>query len=250
MHDPCTVAFDIRWPKFLSHSEYGDQLLTIWHRDPEADGSDDSCGWFTPPFSQEVKDLCKSLAAAESREPWFAALDAKNNADPILCERLIFGAFMLMSKCLMNRGVIRRPVSVTQAQRWAAEATHNSVDNFRFSLCFKSGYHSNWYKDGVPNTTEQDLHWREDHARAFFSAIAGWILRDRRPWYKHPRWHVWHWRFQFHPWQKLKRRWWDKCSVCGKRGFQPGTSAMGSWDGDEIWHEACDKNHPARVPQS
>jgi len=63
--------------------------------------------------------------------------------------------------------------------------------------------------------------------------------RRRKTWCIPWRWHFWHWRFQFHPWQQLKRRWWDKCCVCGKRGFSG--SAIGNWDGNRIWHSTCDK---------
>lgn len=51
MHDPMTVALEIKspfrgkpsqwWPK-----GYRSTLVTIWHKDPEKDGSDDSCDWF------------------------------------------------------------------------------------------------------------------------------------------------------------------------------------------------------------
>lgn len=49
MHDPSTIAFDIkirigRDPRngFPRHW----YIATIWHDDPETDGSDDSCHWF------------------------------------------------------------------------------------------------------------------------------------------------------------------------------------------------------------
>lgn len=54
MHDPMTVAFEIRYPwrkygargasEFLRN--YREAFITIWHVDPEKDGSDDSCDWF------------------------------------------------------------------------------------------------------------------------------------------------------------------------------------------------------------
>src|SRR5712672_751672 len=55
MHDPMTVAHEIRYPwhrypkaKRLTEFEktYRESFITIWHVDPERDGSDDSCGWF------------------------------------------------------------------------------------------------------------------------------------------------------------------------------------------------------------
>lgn len=51
MHDPMTVAFDFYLPKFWKrkrNKRWHDWfwILTIWHKDPESDGTDDSCRWF------------------------------------------------------------------------------------------------------------------------------------------------------------------------------------------------------------
>jgi hypothetical protein len=62
--------------------------------------------------------------------------------------------------------------------------------------------------------------------------------RFHRKWYQHPKWHIHHWSIQFHPLQNIKRRYWDKCCKCGKRGFK--SSAMGNWHGTKIWHQECD----------
>ena len=258
MYDPLTVAFEIKYPwraySYKDRTEdgltkfeqewrrtYRNSFVTIWHKDPELHGSDNSCGWFTPPFNETTREIVKSLASDEAREPWFMALKAKTNTDPILCERLLFGAFMLISRCLVNRGVIRKPVSVDDATRWAAEATHNSIDNFRSSLCFKSGYHSNWYREGRPNTVEEDKFWREEQVRSFFGSIAGWILREQRPWWKHPRWHIWHWRLQVHPLQQLWRYLFDRCAGCGK-GFAYGETPTDEWSGNRVWHQRCSES--------
>lgn len=254
MHDPMTVAFELRkpWRKYGSKGrneferDYRESWLTIWHVDPELHGSDDSCGWFTPPFSRETQEICKSLAHSEARDPWFFRLVAKSNEGPILCERLLFGAFVMVSRCLVNRGVIQRAVSVNQATRWAAEATHNGVDNFRNSLCFLSGYHSNSYHSDRLNTEEEDKFWREEQAKSFFGAIAGWILRDRRWWFQKPRWHVWHWKLQIHCVQAFKRWMFSRCDKCGK-GFAYGASVCGYWSSggprwfksERVYHADC-----------
>ncbi len=57
MHDPNTVAFDIRYPwpwprRVVDNFDLGrEHLITIWHVDPERSGAwgtrdDDSCDWF------------------------------------------------------------------------------------------------------------------------------------------------------------------------------------------------------------
>lgn len=67
MHDPQTVAFEIRypWKKYgkLGRDDfersYRESFITIWHVDPERDGSDDSCDW----FGRKLTDKEKALAA-------------------------------------------------------------------------------------------------------------------------------------------------------------------------------------------
>ncbi len=54
MHDPLTQAFQIKYPwkkwggkgKSDWERNYREAFITIWHKDPEKGGSDDSCGWF------------------------------------------------------------------------------------------------------------------------------------------------------------------------------------------------------------
>lgn len=280
MHDPCTQICVIPLPWFHTSTmgktkyRYWHPLITVWHVDPERGGGDDSCGWFRPRLTKEQQSIVKSLAGDEVRDPWFMSLSAKTNPNPIECENYIRGAFLLVSRCLENRyankGGLRKPVTLEEATKWAVILTHNSVDNFRTSLCFLSGWHGNWYKDGVPNTVEQDLWFREESAKGFFGAIMGYILRERRPWYKHPRWHVMHWKrkrdfskenpgwdagemrdwrekhpykywglpvpvvgwqIQIHPIQAFKRWAFSRCSICGK-GFKYGESpCSGQWNG-------------------
>ena len=256
MHDPDTQAFVIPygWKNETLGSgakwRYWKPLITIWHRDPEHGGSDDSCGWFRPPLSKDLRDMIKILAADEAREPWFMAKQAKTNDDPVEVETLVRGAFLYLSRCMKHRGFLRRGVSLSEAQQWASEMTHNHVDNFRSSVCFLSGYHSNWYRDGIPNTVEEDKFWREEQARSFFGAIAGYILRERRWWFQHPKWHVWHWRLQIHPLQAFKRWAFSRCCKCGGRfswGYSPCTH---SWNGigprwfrsePDVFHGNCNE---------
>jgi hypothetical protein len=64
MHDPMGVAHEIKypWPErwFSKHHRdkkdswswrYHGSFITIWHKDPEADGTDDSCDWFWRKFT-------------------------------------------------------------------------------------------------------------------------------------------------------------------------------------------------------
>lgn len=238
MHDPLTQAFVIpygwRAEQFKSGKKwrYWKPLITIWHKDPERGGSDDSCGWSRPRLTAEQCSIVNSLAGDEARNPWFMRLDAKTNDDPVAAEMLLRGAFHLVSRCLRNRGYRRAAFSDDQCARWASEMIHNPRDNFRSSLCFHSGYHSNWYREGVPNSAKEDEYFREQQAKSFFGAIMRMMLRESRCWFQHPRWHVWHWQFQFHAAQTFKRWAFSRCCRCGGRftwGYSP---CSGSWDSD------------------
>lgn len=148
MHDPMTVAFEIRSPlrrapdRFFPKG-YRPSLITIWHVDPERDGTDDSCGWFI-------------------------------------------------------RGRHLKPAD----QALAHSLIENEHDNLR-----------HWF----PDCDQEEAVGR---IKGIFSALR----RRERPWWRHPRWHLWHWRFQVHPWQALRRWLFSRCAGCGKRfpyGYSP-----------------------------
>ena len=61
MHDPETVAFDIKYPWKSRDREYRGSFVTIWHVDPEKDGTDDSCGWFIRSRHLDPKILDKII---------------------------------------------------------------------------------------------------------------------------------------------------------------------------------------------
>lgn len=71
MHDPMTVAHEIRrpWPdkksKLDPNWKYYPSLVTIWHVDPETDGTDDSCDWFYSDFTKEERAAALALITNE-----------------------------------------------------------------------------------------------------------------------------------------------------------------------------------------
>lgn len=177
MHDPMTVAFEIRYPwvsrrhrksasKFLR--TYRAPFITIWHKDPEKRGDEDSCDWF---------DGHLSIAEIE-----------------------------VVSRLL-----------------------DNPDDNLR-------GYFA-----GIDD---------DDHVRWLVGRIVHNTRRrfKPRPWWRHPRWHVWHWQLQCHPLQAFKRWAFSRCGGCGKRftwGYSPVSA---SWHGTgprwfrgerDVFHREC-----------
>lgn len=223
MHDPLTQIFVIRSPfgrkmsLFNKGEYYYEPLITIWHRDPEKDGSDDSCGWYYTKIDNFDKIVDKLVKDEKNlHELWDPSGIAK--ADPMSS---IFAAFEIVSwRCFKQRIKSKHLVRII-------EVATNPVDNLR-----------NFFA-GFDMTDERDVEW-------FFSCIVKIWLEINRPWYKHPRYHVWHWRIQIHPIQKLKRYLFTRCGYCGK-GFKYGESGFGTWNGEgpmwfkseKMWHDKC-----------
>jgi len=222
MHDPMTVVCDIPNP-FSWRKDYRDKwrmntLLTIWHVDPESDGSDDSCGWSFPRLTRMQRDALKFMASEEAERPWFLACGEKSNPDPVQAETLLRGAYLCVARAIDVR------VTWDEACCFASRYTHNDVDNFRSALCLLPGWHSNFSED-----REKD---RLYCATTFFFSVARNILRAHRPWWRHPRWHLHHWKVQVRPLQDFKRWAFSRCATCGKRfswGYAPVST---SWEGD------------------
>lgn len=170
MHDPLTVAFEIKYPwrtptpvpKLWPHG-YRRTFITIWHKDPERDGTDDSCDWFNQ--KRKLTPALKQLQEAT----WHL-------------ERLL-----------------------DNTPHYPDSAEHLAFQPVNFGI-------------------RELLH---QPSRTHF-------------WQLHPRWHFWHWRIQVHPLQLAWRWLFRRCAVCKGR-FAYNEEVIGSWSGDKIWHDKCDK---------
>jgi hypothetical protein len=251
MHDPMTVAHEIRypwwkyrpWPKRVDHRDdnkwvwdhglkeeekkgrslhwrdgYRESFIVIWHVDPERDGSDDSCGWSFPRLSIRQRQRIKSYAWFEGRDPYFLRSNEEKWTGSIVEAEQLYRALILRVAQL-----IEIPMTFDEAARRAAIEIH-APDCVPCSgmFCFKPGYHTNIKED----TAEE----REEVFASRMASIARGILSDRRPWWRHPRWHFWHWKIQCEPLCLLKRRLFSRCATCGGR-FHYGESVVSnSWD--------------------
>lgn len=90
MHDPLTVAFEIRYPwrqrgwrkyKDEFSRTYHQPFITIWHKDPETDGTDDSCDWFWRKFNAKEQARLNDLVTNpdDNIRHWFAVGDEEPN---------------------------------------------------------------------------------------------------------------------------------------------------------------------------
>src|ERR1044072_3419635 len=185
MHDPLTQAFSFgRW-------------LTIWHRDPLKFGNkicrrdDDSCGWFTPPYSPAKRDEIKKLSVWQYREIFakqVAGGEGKSYAyirnEPD-CVSAIYWSWRAIKHLYRPRG------------RWQWGCRLASSENEEiYSLATCPVYNLQHIFREVRN--------EETFERFFFLVFCAY-LRHSRPWYRHPRWHFWHWELQIHPVQTFKR---------------------------------------------
>lgn len=239
MYDPMTVAFEIKWPfggresgvratKNAKKHKYYSRLITIWHKDPEKKNGrdvrgDDTCGWFMRSGHGDPA-VIKSIEHDFAFE-WCNSWGGWFNEDGT--PHLSVGA---ITRNMFSIAAYHHLGSWERANKFMKKHLYDI-------LCFSENNIDSMHSTitgryGIPE--------KEDRIKSCTSIIYGCVLRWSRPWYKHPRWHVHHWRIQFHPWQYLRRRFWDKCCKCGKRGFPKGVSAMGDWNGTRIWHSTCD----------
>lgn len=273
MHDPMTVAHEIKypwfkhkpWPKKHRDKEgwdkkhawkdvmteyekrgcdsfwaegYRDTFITIWHVDPEKDGSDDSCGYSYIKLTRKQRNKLRNAAWSEGKEPHFLCCPEKtwtgNQSD---AESLYRGLYLLVARTL------RISMTYDEAAKYAAESMHiRTCGKYGDSLCFLAGYHTNSKTDSKDD--------RQEHFAGILCGIAREILTDRRPWWRHPKWHFWHWKFQCRPLNDFKRWAFSRCSKCGGRfswGYAPCTNSWNAtgplWFRSErdTFHGDCDR---------
>lgn len=256
MHDPMILAFDIKYPWFhykpwpkkarrdpnpfqlkrrwlddMTESEraqssnhwpegYRNTFLSIWHVDPEKDGTDDSCGWSRPKISKSLREKLRNVAWSEGNNRHFLCCREKEWDQPLAeAETLYRGMVLLVAR------VMRITMSFDEAAKYASEAVHHLDCGKSGSVfCFLPGYHSN-------SETDDDSH-RQDHFHGILCNVARSILDTRRPWWRHPKWHFWHWKFQCHPLQTFKRWAFSRCCKCGKRFTWGDSPVTNSWNSE------------------
>jgi hypothetical protein len=218
MHDPMTVAFEIPYPwrKYPKGHQtwpngYRETAVTVWHVDPERDGSDDSCGWFAPKGSTEKeRQIIADLLREERAFPYyFAQPTHRHSAEydypevrPGDCIALVYGVFHLFAARLEGRWKLT--TREIDAAIGLAVLPH---DNFQASFAASDD---------------------RDRERTLLMLLRNW-KRIHRPWWQHPRWHIRHWKIQVQAVQSFKRWAFTRCKVCGGR-FSWGAEGMtNSW---------------------
>lgn len=237
MHDPMTVAWEIKYPwrgdppSRMFPKGYRRTFITIWHVDPNIRGDDDSCGWFmrahhgdsavldkiVKRFELDWDTVFKSDSGNVYYTGWFMPEGDGAGMPNMGVSAIALNLFMVAALVYFgNDGDAWKPARRFCQKHlldilWFAE---NPTDSLRDSIVQKFG------------TDER----RDARIRGMAACIYGWILRKEQPWWKHPRWHIHHWKFQIHPLQDFKRWAFSRCATCG-RGFKWGESVVsGQWD--------------------
>lgn len=175
MHDPMTVAHDIRypWPWSKSGSGYRENLLTIWHVDPECDGSDDSCGWFmrSRHCDQEKLKKIESQFTFEWTHGvpngWFA-----DNGEPnYSCQAITLGMFRIAANIHFGH--------------WSRRADRFLNRNLHNILHFAENNCDSLFTFIVQPYGRDNRETAEVRAQAAASIVYSWLCRADRPWWKY-----------------------------------------------------------------
>lgn len=233
MHDPMTVVRNIKNP-FT-----GNTLVTIWHVDPERDGSDDSCDWFgggklTEKQRQTLDKIASVFAFEWNHDPpyerfgWFmptVVVDGQlRGGEPNYSTHAIV---LAMFRIAANE----------HFGHWSGRASRFLWQHVYDILMFAENSCDSLCTDIMQMHGPRDGD-RKKQARRFAAVVYAWILRAERPWWRHPRWHVWHWSLQIHPLQMLRRRLFTRCVHCGKRFKACDSAVSHHWeDPPRRWFE-------------
>ena len=229
MYDPNTIAFIIHYPwkdapsKHFPHG-YRHPFITIWHVDPESDGTDDSCGWSAPKPTEEDRKLIGGLAEWDVQsERFFSSPSIQYRS--VVEDPDYFYRKATMGDCLGL--TIEAWKKIKTSKIGNSELTTKEMNEvFDLAVCSNDNIRS--------VITANEPKPAEDIVRSFLFCVLRAFNRCHRPWWRHPRWHVAHWRFQIHPWEHFKRMF-ERCDGCGKRfsyGYAPTLGANGTFHQD------------------
>ena len=255
MHDPMTVAFEFRYP-WRAHRHprnefergYREAWCTIWHVDPCRDGTDDSCGLFMRARHGDKATLEKIVKEFDFN--WDRVFQSDSgrcypsglfhvDGEPYLSTHgITLNLFFSAAHIAFGHD---RDRAMLYLNRHLAEIlifAENPVDSLHDGIVRK-------FQAGCGEAYDSKA--RAERIRDMAVCIYGYILRDTRPWWRHPRFHFWHWKVNIHCLQNFKRWAFSRCSRCG-RGFRWGYAPCSGWTGGGpswfkgekgVWHSDC-----------
>lgn len=223
MHDPDTLICRIG-------------PISLWHHDPcnKPGCGDDSCGWFMrakhgkPEVLEAIKqrldfdfdrtwtsykgdewmtDQQHKEAGHESRAIYNCGLFCPNGDPHFSVHAIVLNLFQAGAWCYFRDKHKSTDTAWKQSKKWMQR---NLAEILLFAENPTDSLH-----DGITGKFRIACgeKWNRDEAlKEYAACIYGWILRSERPWWKHPRWHIHHWRFSCYPFWRKNRA---ECqSVC------------------------------------
>lgn len=183
MHDPYTQIKSFKY-------------FTLWHKDPEHRGNDDSCGWFLRSYHGD-KEVLKKIRSAIEFE-----FDRTYKSET---GTVYYVGYFSPTTGMPNYSTMGITLDMFSKAAWAFyypnwSAYKNFMRTELFDILHFAENNTDSLKDEITGTfrigtgTEWNEKKREEAIDHYASVIYGWILRKSRPWYRHPRWHVSHWR--------------------------------------------------------
>lgn len=198
MHDPFTLAFEIYLgSKKKNNGNYRTPLISIWHKDPCADGTDSSCGWYIRARHVDKKLRQNVLSEFEfnfKHNYWFNEVGISKFSTPGLVLNMYKTAawhvFMFMNG---GKPDSKRCDSFLKKNLYEIMIfAENPTDSLSYAID-RCAYEKEYF-----------------NARHFSDIVLSDVMRKLRPWYKHPRWHIHHWEITFPLFGYFYRKWFVK----------------------------------------
>lgn len=250
MHSPETLAFEIHLGrKQKKNGNYRTPFISIWTVDPCTDGTDDSLGWFMrdrhmpkgliDKVEKEFASEWDTVHIGENGFVYNCGWFSPQGKNVLSVSAIVLNMYIYAAKIALDRDGKTDP-----GKMW--KIAWRFVNRRYAQIMYFAENNRDSIKDVIVRKfqigcdVEYSPEKRKEMIRECASIVVCDIMRTTRKWYRHPKWNPRYWKLQFHPWQQFKRRYWDKCCECGKRGFKG--AAFSDWDGTKRWHQECDKS--------
>jgi hypothetical protein len=197
----------------------------LWHKDPcnKRGCGDDSCGWFKRASHGDPEVLAKIVKAFEFDwdRSWSPSREDHEPEDgPFVKHVYSCGYFhqgsgqphFSVQGITLNLFFVAAGIVFNTDGRRNWKRSKKFMRDHLFDILMFAENPTDSLHDGLTRKfqigcgEEQTERTRKERIESMASCIYGWILRAEQPWYRHPRWHVHHWRISCYPfWRKREK---------------------------------------------